>query len=91
LRSTGDANVAHVELRAVPADGASPRSRWFESARLWPAIIGGPGAGKTPGTNTALAPVFAVHRELIAEWTKTHADDDEDDLVSLCRRLADLG
>lgn len=51
-----------------------PRSSWFESARLWIAIVGGPGAGKSPGTKAALAPVFELHRELIAKWRKEHAE-----------------
>jgi hypothetical protein len=56
------------------------QSSWFESARLWPAIVGGPGSGKTPGLRAVCAPLFALHRELIAEWSSMHAKDDGDDM-----------
>ncbi len=55
----------------------SHRSGWFESARLWLAIVGGPGTGKSPGTKAALAPVFAVHRETIAQWLKEHEGEED--------------
>jgi hypothetical protein len=55
----------------------SSRSSWFESARLWAVDIGGPGCGKTPGTKIALAPIHAMHRELLAEWNRQHGKDDD--------------
>ena len=55
----------------------STRSSWFESARLWVVSIGGPGCGKTPGLKTTLAPVFALHRELLAQWVKEHGEADD--------------
>lgn len=53
------------------------RAGWFESGRLWIAIVAGPGAGKSPGSKAALAPVFAVHRELVAAWMDTRDEADE--------------
>jgi hypothetical protein len=55
----------------------SPASRWFESPRLWFAIIGGPGSGKSPGAKAALAPVFVAHREGIAQWERENEGADE--------------
>lgn len=55
----------------------APSSGWFESARLWLAIVAGPGAGKSPGSKAMLAPIFAMHREGIAQWLAEHKDDDE--------------
>lgn len=55
----------------------SPRSSWFESARLWAVIIGGPGAGKSPGLKLAQAPMFALHRDLLGEWTRAHGTEAE--------------
>ena len=55
----------------------SQRSGWFESARLWLAIVGGPGAGKSPGSKAALAPVFATHREGISAWSAANEGKDE--------------
>ena len=51
----------------------SPRSGWFESARLWLSLIGGPGSGKTPGLKTTAAPIFALHRKLLAAWSAANA------------------
>ena len=53
------------------------QSSWFESARLWAVTIGGPGSGKTPGLKTAMAPVFALHRELLGEWVREHGADEK--------------
>ena len=55
----------------------APRSGWFESARLWIAMVGGPGTGKSPGTKAAMAPVFAMHKEGIAAWTKANEGIEE--------------
>lgn len=55
----------------------APRSSWFESARLWLAVVGGPGAGKSPGSKAAMAPIFALHREGIAAWMAANKDVDE--------------
>lgn len=55
----------------------SPRSSWFESARLWLSLIGGPGSGKTPGLKKSMDPIFSMHRELLAEWSKTNASGGE--------------
>ena len=55
----------------------APSSGWFESARLWVAIVAGPGAGKSPGSKVMLAPIFAMHREGVAQWLAEHKDDDE--------------
>lgn len=45
-----------------------PASGWFESARLWAVLIGGPGAAKTPVMRAATDPVRDLHRDLIARW-----------------------
>jgi hypothetical protein len=55
----------------------SVRSDWFESARLWFGSVGSPGSGKTPGSRTMLAPIFALHREGIAQWSAANKDSEE--------------
>ena len=67
------AAMLHDDVRLCVAS----RSSWFESPRLWVVIIGGPGAGKSPGLKLAQAPMFALHRELIGEWQRTHGSADE--------------
>ena len=57
----------------------APRSGWFESARLWAVVIGGPGAGKSPGLRLAQAPLFALHRELVGEWSRQRGADSAGD------------
>ena len=42
-------------------------SSHFQSARLWGALIGPPGAGKSPQQRALLAPIQAIHRDLIAD------------------------
>lgn len=54
----------------------SPRSSWFESARLWGVVIGGPGSGKSPALKAAQAPLFALHREMLGAWTETHGTEE---------------
>jgi hypothetical protein len=49
----------------------APRSRWFESARLWVVMVGSPGAGKTPAMRAMLRPVYAKHRALAAAYEAT--------------------
>lgn len=61
----------------------APRSAWFESKRLWLAIVGGPGSGKSPAMRIALGPVYALHRDLLSEWTKTNEAVDEDKRTSM--------
>ena len=39
-----------------------PRTRWYQSARLWTLVIGAPGSGKTPAQREALAPLWAIQR-----------------------------
>jgi len=53
------------------------RAGWFESPRLWGVIIGGPGAGKSPGLKLAQAPMFALHKDLVGEWTREHGNEAE--------------
>lgn len=57
----------------------SSRAGWFESARLWAVVIGGPGSGKTPGFKLAMAPVYALHRELLGKWADEHGEKEEKD------------
>ena len=61
------------------------RAGWFESGRLWLALVAGPGAGKSPGMKAALAPVFDVHREEVAKWAqaKDNAADEEPPMPAL--------
>lgn len=54
------------------------RSSWFESARVWGVVIGGPGSGKSPGLKAAQAPLFALHRDLLGEWERAHGAEDDD-------------
>lgn len=61
------------ELRLCVAS----RSSWFESARLWGTVIAGPGAGKTPALKAVQAPMFALHRELLGEWSRAHGEEEE--------------
>jgi hypothetical protein len=39
----------------------------FESARLWLALVGSPGSGKSPTQRTMLAPVYQLHRDAVEE------------------------
>jgi hypothetical protein len=55
----------------------APSSSWFESPRLWVAIVGGSGSGKSPGIKAMLSPIFAMHREGIAAWQSSHKGDDD--------------
>lgn len=61
------------------------RAGWFESGRLWLALVAGPGAGKSPGMKAAAAPVFDVHREEVAKWAqaKDNAADEEPPMPAL--------
>lgn len=40
------------------------RSSWFESARLWVFLLGGPGTAKTPAIRAAMRPLHELHRKL---------------------------
>ncbi len=57
----------------------SPRSSYYESPRLWLAVVGGPGAGKSPGIKQAMSPVYAIHRELLDAWTKASEEVQDPD------------
>jgi hypothetical protein len=37
----------------------------FESARLWSALVGSPGTGKSPMQRAMLAPIYELHREIV--------------------------
>ena len=67
---TGAIAAGVVACAAVVDDGIRlllpGTSGHFQSARIWSASIGGPGVGKSPMQKTMLAPVYAIHRELIA-------------------------
>ena len=49
-------------------------SGWFESARVWVALIGGPSAGKSPTIRAATDPIKQLHREQWAIWHKANAN-----------------
>lgn len=50
----------------------------FQSARLWVALIGSPGAGKSPMERAALAPAFDLHRELVIATAQEREQIKED-------------
>ena len=69
--------VAAVGAAAAVIDdryrlGVRHSAGWFESARLWVALIGGPAAGKTPTTRAAFDPIKRLHLE---RWTRWHAEN----------------
>ncbi|MGH8319958.1 MAG: DUF3987 domain-containing protein [Steroidobacteraceae bacterium] len=43
-------------------------SEWFQKPLLWVLTIGRPGSGKTPVQKAMLAQLWAIHRELDAQW-----------------------
>lgn len=46
----------------------APRSSWFESARIWSLVLGGPAAGKTPALRAALKPLQHAAAAMHAAW-----------------------
>lgn len=67
------AAMLHDEVRVA----LSPRSRWYESARLWALLIGPPGSGKSPMIRRALAPTYKLHRKLLDDWNRACAAAEE--------------
>lgn len=51
-----------------------PSSGWFESARLWAAIIGPPSAGKSPTLRAATDPIKHLHVDLVRAWREVTPD-----------------
>jgi hypothetical protein len=49
------------------------RPGWFESARLWSVLIGGPSAGKSPTIQAASAPIKAIHADRVEHWILENA------------------
>jgi hypothetical protein len=60
-----------------------PASGWFESARLWLALIGSPSAGKTPTLRAATDPVKDKHMALFQQWRAECPDGDGSDRPAL--------
>lgn len=50
-------------------------SEYFESARLWVALIGGPGQAKSPSIGAATGPIKQMHREAIEHWQRACAEE----------------
>lgn len=61
---------------------ADSKTRWMQSARLWVLPIARPGAGKTPGQREMIAPLWAIQRELLAEYDRTVRDLPEEEKKS---------
>jgi hypothetical protein len=53
----------------------------FQSARLWSALIGSPGAGKSPIQKVMLAPVYSVHSEFATENARAKQAATKDERV----------
>jgi hypothetical protein len=68
-----------VAAAAMIDDGirvhAPGETDWYESARLWGAIIGGSATGKSPAIKAAVRPAIEVHRELVHAWDSDPAED----------------
>jgi hypothetical protein len=68
---TGAIVAGVLACAAVIDDGIRLRlpgaSGHFQSARLWGAVIGPPGAGKSPTQRALLAPIYEIHRDLVGE------------------------
>lgn len=58
---------------------ADSRTRWMQSARLWLLSIARPGSGKTPGQREMIAPLWAIQRDLIAEYERAVRSLPEED------------
>lgn len=56
-----------------------PASEWFESARLWGVLIGGPSAGKSPTIRAASEPIKRMHAEAFAGWVAANSDKKPDE------------
>ncbi len=55
------------------------RTDWFESARLWGALIGPPSAGKTPTIRASTGAIKELHRDVVEQWQKDNPDPDAKD------------
>jgi hypothetical protein len=68
---TGALVAGVVACAAAVDDGIRLRvpgaSGHFQSARLWGAVIGSPGAGKSPAQRALLAPIYSIHRDLVGD------------------------
>ena len=77
---TGPIVAGVVACAAVIDDGIRLRlpgsSEHYQSARLWGADIGPPGAGKSPAQRAMLHPIFDLHRELVEKGSEAAAPDD---------------
>jgi hypothetical protein len=69
-----------------------PGTEWYESARLWIAIIGPPGIAKTPMIRAGVTPLQKLHREMVdayatnelqREAEKKKDDDEREPLPAL--------
>jgi len=56
-----------------------PKTKWYESARLWVLLVGSPGTAKTPGIRAAAGVLWDLHRELRSGWERETAGLGEDD------------
>ena len=67
--ATGPIAAGVVACAAAVDDGIRlllpGASGHFQSARLWAATIGSPGAGKSPAQRAMLGPIYELHRELV--------------------------
>jgi hypothetical protein len=59
----------------------------FQAARLWGAVIGSPGSGKSPMQRSMLAPIHAIHRELIAQNERDRVSAGHEDPSTPVRAL----
>lgn len=56
-----------------------PKTKWYESARLWVLLKGPPGAAKTPAIRATAAMLWTLHRELREQYDRETAGLGEDD------------
>jgi hypothetical protein len=56
-----------------------PKTKWYESARLWVLLMGPPGSAKTPATRAPASVLWALHRELREQYERDTAGMGEDD------------
>src|SRR5690606_22071501 len=46
------------------------KSEWYESARLWAALLANPGDGKSPTLKAVADPIKRIHQDLFREWQR---------------------
>ncbi|WP_331372875.1 YfjI family protein [Sinorhizobium chiapasense] len=81
----GLSGLAGNRIRIAPKQ----HDDWEVVPNLWGALIGRPGSMKTPAIKAALAPLYAIEKQLREEWTEArHAADIDAELTKLKRKDA---